>query len=128
MKQKTAEEIKGVFHLWLCNKFRSSTARNKRLEYLKFINRIAECVDNDGMMNVEESGMDCDGVRYQGQLHKIPATKEAYYKLQEEIGEWADGPFYLCLVTPKVAESIVYDSRDLGMEAFEDGHQHIIHV
>jgi len=127
MNQQTKNEVKSIINIWIMAKFKDSRARAKRLEYLRFMDRIAECADNDGFMNVEESGMDCDGVRYQGQLHSIPATRDAYRKLEDEIGEWADGPFYLNPVTPEEAKSIVYDSRDLALEAFEDGHPHILY-
>lgn len=79
-----------------------------------------------GEVVVVESGRDCDGVEYRGRCHTIQATLDAYIKLDDEIGQWADGPYRLNIVSPSQAESISYSSRDLVMEAYEDGHPHYI--
>lgn len=80
---------------------------------------------HDGKVRVAESGRDCDGVQYAGRVRLIDATLEAYYKLMAERERWADGPFHLEIV-PWDAD-VQYRSRDLTLEAFEDGHAHCIH-
>lgn len=90
--------------------------------------RIADCAVQ-GVITVEESGMDCDSVQYGGKLHRIPATLEAYNKLGDDIGEWADGPFSLYIMTAKDMDNYDgYHSRDLGSEAHEDGHPWVIYA
>jgi hypothetical protein len=73
---------------------------------------------------VIESGMDCDGVSYDGKRHLIPATREAWNRLYDDIAQWADGPFNLVLASP--LDPVQYRSRDNVMEAYEDGHPHSI--
>lgn len=89
--------------------------------------RIAECEEN-GMVVVIESGMDCDCVQYDGRKHPIPATVQAFDKLAQSIGEWADGVFTLSIVSPSEAREISYRSRDRALEAYEDGHSHIVYM
>jgi hypothetical protein len=80
----------------------------------------------DGRLLVAESGRDCDGVQYAGQSHLIEASVKAYDKLCDDVANWADGPFNLTPV-PWGTE-LQYVSRDLTLEAFEDGHAHCIHT
>jgi len=87
---------------------------------------IAAMATPDGKLFVEESGMDCDCVQYSGHIRCIPATIMALQSLENAIHEWADGPFNLRLVTQAEAERIQPQSRDLVLEAFENGHRHYI--
>lgn len=79
----------------------------------------------DGKIRVVESGRDCDGIQYAGKVHTIDATITAYEALDDEIGNWADGPYRLRLMDHAEANPN-YESRDLVMEAHEDGHPHSI--
>jgi len=87
--------------------------------------RIAQCA-HAGRLLVVESGRDCDGVQYTGRRHEIDATVKAYYELGNQIAEWADGPFSLAIV-PYDTE-VEYTSRDLALEAFENGHAHCLYA
>lgn len=87
--------------------------------------RITAC-NEDGKIAVIESGRDCDGVEYDGKVHMIDATPEAFVKLDEGLSEWADGPYRLAIERPSVAKGIGYSSRDLVLEAMEEGHPHHI--
>lgn len=78
----------------------------------------------DGRIRVEESGRDCDCVEYSGHMHECDATVRAFEKLSDDIYQWADGPFRLTIV-PWDAQ-IERTSRDLVLEAHEDGHPHSI--
>lgn len=80
--------------------------------------KIAACA-KDGKVRVEESGRDCDCVEYSGRVRTIDANVRAFMKLRSEIGEWADGPFQLTIIPFEL--EIEYESRDLVMEAREDG-------
>ena len=75
---------------------------------------------------VVESGRDCDGVRYSGRVRVIRARLKDLLELEDGIAEWADGPFTLRLERPSIARRLEYTSRDLGLEAFENGHAHLI--
>lgn len=92
------------------------------------INEILADYAEQGVITYIESGRDCDGVDYWGRKHRgIEPTYEAYLRLCGEIGEWADGPFYLEPCKPSKADKIEYESVDRVMEAFENGHRHVIH-
>jgi len=76
------------------------------------------------MIKVVESGMDCDCVKYSGRVHTCEATVKAFEELHDRIAEWADGPFSLSIVP--WSQKITYTSRDLALEAYENGHPHHI--
>lgn len=86
--------------------------------------RIAQCA-HEGRIVVVESGRDCDGVQYSGRTHEIDASLKALVELEDHINEWADGPFSLAIV-PWNTE-VEYTSRDLVLEAYENGHPHVIY-
>lgn len=83
-------------------------------------------VREDGKVLVHEHGRDCDGVQYSGVIHAIEPTIEALDGLQDAVASSADGPFALSILkaTDEIPEA---ESRDLTMEAFEDGHPHVLH-
>jgi len=100
-------------------------ATDRRMRRQSLIRAIAECAE-DGKVAVIESGMDCDCTRYSGHRHLIDANVKAYDALRNHIAEWADGVFYLDIARP--SEDVEQSSRDLALEAFEDGRPYSIHV
>jgi hypothetical protein len=98
------------------------TATQARRMYLNQIRDFAE----NGMIAIVESGMDCDGVQYSGIVYLVEANKAVIKAHIEHSLNWADGPMYFSLEKPSKAEKIEYASRDLGMEAHEDGHPHVL--
>lgn len=99
--------------------------RRARLHRLALHQRIVECAE-DGKILVIESGRDCDCVEYHGKTMLCPANVRAFDRLHDEIAKWADGPFRLDIDKPSNRDRYEYRSRDLALEAFEDGHQHHI--
>ena len=97
--------------------------RAGRQGFLTNLRQMAE----GGKIAAIESGRDCDCVEYSGKVHIIDATVAAYNALHDDLSDWADGPFRLCLERPSVAQRVKYESRDLVMEAHEDGHPHVIY-
>lgn len=87
--------------------------------------RLEACAEQ-GMVAVIESGRDCDGVQYWGRRHLIPATVMHYYRLWNHTEQWADGPFWFDFERPSA--EVEYGSRDLTLEAFEDGHPHVLYT
>jgi hypothetical protein len=83
---------------------------------------------SDGLIFLVESGRDCDGVQYSGHVHSCEATPVALHALEDSISDWADGPFSLSFIHKHEVKDIEYVSRDLTLEAFEDGHQHVLYV
>lgn len=87
------------------------------------LTRIQHCA-TAGKVGVIESGRDCDGVEYDGKMYIIDATAEAYHTLEDEIGEGADGPFQLDICS--LNDPVEYTSRDLVIEALEEGHPGVL--
>ena len=87
--------------------------------------RIASHTES-GQVSVIESGRDCDGVRYWGDVTLIPATLTHFEALRTRRAKWADGPFHLEVARPSEALRTERGSRDLTLEAFEDGHPHCL--
>lgn len=93
-----------------------------RRNYLARLFALAE----DGKIAVIESGRDCDGVAYSGCVTIVDANVEAVQAHIDHQVKWADGPVWFDLERPSAAAAIEYKSRDLTLEAFEDGHSHVI--
>ncbi len=96
-------------------------------KHREMVEAVIQAYAEDGMVCYIESGRDCDCVEYDGKVHgPVPATAQAYEELDTLIGEWADGPYHLALCRPSEVKKVKYESRDLVMEAHEDGHPHSI--
>lgn len=109
---------------FLAGKTRQRIDNLRRLRVIDV--EIALGKDDDGMMMVSRSGMDCDGVQYSGNTTMIKATRQAYFDFIDEENKWADGPFSVGIVDLDHRDKIKYQSRDLAMEAYEDGHPHVL--
>jgi hypothetical protein len=114
------------FKLWVLNRvedrrglLREATWRRQSRQRLA--QQIAENAES-GQIAAIESGMDCDGSRYYGHRHLIPATLQAWDALSYRLAASCDGWFRLEIARP--SEQVEYSSRDLALEAFEDGHPH----
>lgn len=85
-----------------------------------------KAVAENGEVAIVESGMDCDGVQYWGDVTILPADVRA---VEDHIAKrlaWADGPMNFQLARPSEVRDLVAESRDLALEAHENGHQHVL--
>jgi hypothetical protein len=80
-----------------------------------------ELVRGEPMVAVVWSGRDCDGVQYSGEVRLVPANPKDVEEHIDHTHKWADGPCDYAIMKPSEAEKIEYTSRDLTMEAFENG-------
>ena len=89
----------------------------------KIAGTIAKYIDDAGMVGVVKSGRDCDGVEYcYGSAERT--TVMSFVHERDDMYAWADGPCYLSICSvDDLPESY---SRDLVMEAHENGHPHSI--
>jgi hypothetical protein len=101
-------------------------ATHARKSYQDFVRGIATMQEN-GEIAVVWSGRDCDGVRYAGQVRIVEATSKVVIAHVQRTHANAEGPCSYMLMPPSEAVEVEYTSRDLTMEAFEDGHQHCIY-
>lgn len=79
-----------------------------------------------GRVLLIEKGRDCDGVQYDGHTSIIPATVTHYEAELRDREASADGPFWLRLDYPSKRHAYKYTSRDLALEAYENGHAHVL--
>jgi hypothetical protein len=78
----------------------------------------------DGVVSLNQSGMDCDCVRATyGDIVPVK-SKRAIEKSIDQIYQDAEGPQSVWIDFPD--ECVSYSSRDLIMEAYEDGHPHSV--
>lgn len=99
---------------------------DKLAERQRRAERLASLAEG-GRVCIVSSGMDCDGGAWAGRVYDMPANVYAVERFIERQYEWADGPLRLELASPSECEEVEYESRDLALEAFEDGHAHCIH-
>lgn len=77
-----------------------------------------------GMIGIEVDSTDCDWSRAT-YTHVMPALPRAVLLYVDKLVEDAEGPTHWDLCRPSDAQPRT--SRDLALEAFEDGHPHVIH-
>ena len=79
----------------------------------------------NGLVALVTSGMDCDCVQY---CYSYVVTAVPFAIRHEIDGKynWADGPMHCHVCKP--SERPEAFSRDLAMEAYENGHPHIVYA
>ena len=110
------EEKHGALHF-------ATQARQRRQA---LIQRVKDCAEH-GEVAMVWSGRDCDGVRYTGHVHLVDASVKEVDREAAYTYGWADGPCGFYIERPSIARTIERTSRDLVLEAFEDGHPHVIY-
>lgn len=97
---------------------------NERAGWLAAINAAVE----HGKIGVVRSGMDCDCCAYHDeQIVDAPRSIVAWCAEYDEHCDWLDGPETTRIVKPSQTE-VGHQSRDLVLEAYEDGHPHCVHL
>lgn len=89
--------------------------------------RIAELAE-DGRVVLVTGGMDCDCASWDGRTRTLPATFVHVNRAIERLYEDAEGPVRWDLTSPMVGAGIRETHRDLALEAFEDGHPHVVYA
>lgn len=112
--------------------YRSPTARDTDLDWR--INeraawkRLLDAAAVDGLVGVVVSGRDCDCTRYRHEyVMPVPAGIFGWVRGQHKHEEWLDGPESTWFVRPDECRDGYSASRDLALEAHEDGHAHVIY-
>jgi hypothetical protein len=86
------------------------------------LKKIISANSENGQVVILESGMDCDCVAFSNRKYKVDALLIAVRTKMDRIYGDAEGPCHLSIVSPSEAKALQYGSRDLGMEAYENGH------
>jgi hypothetical protein len=71
--------------------------------------------------------MDCDCVKYSRTYHEKALSVMEYIKFKNDTYDWADGPVSVGYGKPS-EHPIESHSRDLAMEAYENGHPHVVYI
>lgn len=90
--------------------------------------RLVAAACPDGRVAIDVWSIDCDGCSGSSLSWLEEPTLEEWTRLQCDIEEWAEGRWEMTIVP--AADLDTYEPapfRDLALEAFEDGHQHIIY-
>lgn len=89
--------------------------------------RLAQ-VSEGGKIGVIREGMDCDATQYRREsIIDRPASLIAFIHEENEHEGWLDGPESTFYVSPSEVSDGYHASRDLALEAFEDGHPHVVY-
>jgi hypothetical protein len=81
----------------------------------------------NGMVAIVREGMDCDCTQYRTVVHiPVPLSVFAFQKGEEDHREWLDGPESMWIAKPS-EEPRGHKSRDRALEAYEDGHPHVVY-
>lgn len=92
----------------------------ERERFVKHLRKVAE----NGKVCVVESGRDCDCVQFVHGAIRDASVPRKLIRDEESAWEWADGPLYFSYVRP--SERPDSYSRDLALEAYENGHPHFV--
>lgn len=92
---------------------------------MKISDLLREKAEN-GQVLLVTSGMDCDCVRYSGCTRLVPADLQGFLQALDKVYYSAEGPMQWYIASPSEQSEIHYESRDLALEAFEDGHPYAI--
>lgn len=86
--------------------------------------RVRRAAEN-GLVVLMANGMDCDCVafRYKN-CGTFPAAPRLIEHIRDQMLMEAEGPLQVWTVSPSEAKALKRVSRDLGAEAYEDGHPH----
>ncbi len=80
----------------------------------------------DGRISIWVDQMDCDCSRWTSDF-EIPATWVHYEQFVNRLGEGAEGPIYGIQINSPLT-TYEHSSRDLALEAFENGHPHVVYT
>jgi len=92
-----------------------------RFNERKLVERIAG--ENEGMIGLKLYSRDCD--MCEGRWGEVIPASELSARI-DRLYETAEGPVSYLICAPHEAESYESSSRDLALEAFEDGHAHVV--
>ena len=94
----------------------------------KLKDELFDAMDLSGKVTVDVWSRDCDGVSGSYPV-EIEPTLEAWDKLADSCEANAEGPWSMRIIPlEQMAEYEPQPTRDHTLEAFEDGHPHVLYV
>lgn len=92
-------------------------AVRRRVQFLRDLSALAE----GGKIAVVNGGRDCDMSEWENSVSLMDANKATVEEWINRFYEYAEGPQWHYLERPSVALKLKRRSRDLALEAFENG-------
>jgi hypothetical protein len=117
--------------LWFLNRLEErkhllSDATDARMARQRLLRDVVEFAEK-GKVALVNSGMDCDCSRWENNVSLVKATVKDVDQWIDQFYANAEGPQSHYIQRPSVARMLTRSSRDLALEAFEDGHQHVVY-
>lgn len=81
----------------------------------------------DGRVALAVTQMDCDCAQWSSTVTLL-ASVDAINAYLERLYDDAEGPVTWSFISPEEQAEFVPQSRDLALEAFENGHPHVVHA
>jgi len=105
----------------------STKLRKDRLtEKESIVNYIKSKTEN-GKVAIVWSGMDADCVSWGNRVGVVSSSYMQIEKMLNDAYEGVEGSLDFYYEKPSIAEKLTETSRDLAMEAFEEGHPHVVY-
>lgn len=105
--------------------------RSQAPDYLAKRERLYQRIDSmteNGHVGLHIDAIDCDCAHYT-RAWSIPMTSHrAVLREIERAYDDAEGMMTVSVVTPQFADTHEWTSRDLALEAFEEGHPHVVYI
>ena len=105
----------------------STKLRKDRLvEKENIVSHIKSKTEN-GKVAVVWSGVDADCVSWGNRVEVVSSSYVQIEKMLNDTYEGSEGSIDFYYEKPSIAEKLTETSRDLAMEAFEEGHPHVVY-
>lgn len=115
----TDTQLLKILHVLLATSLANrNRATQDRISFHKSITSNTE----NGWVAIVHGGMDCDCCCYEGNVSLVKATVKAVDAAVESLYVYAEGPIHWEIKSPSAASTVKSSSRDLALEAFENGH------
>lgn len=92
------------------------------------LRRILDRAQSDGKIGIVVSGMDCDCSSFHRErVYDSFSSVMEIKRFEDKAYEDAEGPLTVSFIHPSKINPSNNASRDLALEAFEDGHAHVVY-
>lgn len=89
--------------------------------------KLLQDLQEDGKVALLSSGMDCDGASWENRHHGLyPALYWVVFNAIDAISSNCEARIEVWVESPSEAAAAEYGERDLALEAFENGHPHLL--
>ena len=112
-------------NLFLCS-FARESSMSSLVEKENIVSHIKSKTEN-GKVAVVWSGVDADCVSWGNRVDVVSSSYVQIEKMLNDTYEGSEGSIDFYYEKPSIAEKLTETSRDLAMEAFEEGHPHVVY-